>query len=262
MSKCCQLFSGSKGNCIYISCGDTKILIDAGVSAKRITTALAEIGVDAKDIDAIFVTHEHTDHISGIRVFATKNNVPVFAHPDVLAKMRYTGHITDDINATAITEKIDINGNKITPFLNSHDSVACYGYRLDMTDKRSISICTDTGYVTDDAKEKIAGSDLVFLESNHEVTMLLNGPYTYPLKQRILSPNGHLSNYAASEYAAELVKSGTKWLVLAHLSQENNMPELAYQATVSSLHENGYEENVDYRLYISSPQNNERPIVI
>lgn len=262
MSKCCQLFSGSKGNSIYVSCGDTKILVDVGVSARKTTLALESIGVSPNEIDAIFITHEHSDHINGVRVFATKNNIPIYAHNDVIAKMRYNGHITDKMTTYIIDGPIEINGNKITPFENSHDSVACYGYRFDMTDKRSIGICTDTGYVTDEAKSTLKGTDLIFLESNHEVTLLLNGTYSYPLKQRILSPVGHLSNFAASEYAVELVKNGTKWLVLSHLSQENNMPELAYQAAVSTLEENGYILNQDYKLYVSAQENKERPIVI
>lgn len=262
MSKCCHLFSGSKGNSIYIACGEAKFLVDAGVSAKRMTIALEDIGVDPSDLDAIFITHEHTDHISGIRVFAGKYNLPVYAHPDVIAKMEYYDNISDKVEALPITEKIEIKGNEIIPFENSHDSVACLGYRFNMTDKRSISVCTDTGYVTDSARNTVIGSDLVFLESNHEVMMLQNGPYPYPLKQRILSTKGHLSNFAASEFAVELVKNGTTRIVLSHLSQENNTPDLARQSTISALCENGYSEGTDFRLYVSPQMNQERPIVL
>ncbi len=262
MSKCCHLFSGSKGNSIYISCGEAKFLVDTGVSAKRLGIALDEIGVNPSDIDAIFITHEHTDHISGLRVFATKHKLPVYAHPDVIAKMRYYDNVTDEMSITPITNMIEIKDCDIIPFENSHDSVACLGYRFNMTDKRSISVCTDTGYVTDSARETIIGSDLVFLESNHEVMMLQNGPYPYPLKQRILSTKGHLSNFAASEFAVELVKNGTTRIVLSHLSQENNTPDLARQSTISALTENGYEENKDFRLYVSPQINCERPIVL
>lgn len=262
MSKCCQLFSGSKGNSIYIACGDTHFLVDAGVTAKRLDSALDRIGVNPKEIDALFITHEHSDHIKGLRVFAKKHGITVYAHRDVLAKLKYMGEITDEINAVEINNNITINGNEIIPFENSHDSAACLGYRFNMSDKRSISVCTDTGYVTDSAKQVTNGTDLIYLESNHEVTMLQNGPYPYILKQRILSPCGHLSNYSASEFASELVKNGTTRIVLSHLSQENNLPDLARQATIFALQEAGYEENKDYRLYVSSEECYERPIVL
>lgn len=262
MSRCCQLFSGSKGNSIYVACGDAKFLVDVGVSAKKMDGALSDIGVEPNGLDAIFITHEHSDHISGLRVFATRHNLPIYAHEDVIAKLRYSGVITDKMIAYPMSKSIDIKGNEIISFENSHDSVACLGYRFNMTDKRSISICTDTGYVTDSAREALMGTDLIYLESNHEVMMLQNGPYSYPLKQRILSPRGHLSNYASSEFASELVKNGTTRIVLAHLSQENNTPDLAIQSAIASLHESGFKENVDYRLYISTPENHERPIIL
>lgn len=262
MSKCCQLFSGSKGNSIYISCGESRFLVDVGVSAKRMDAALGNIGVDPNEIDAIFITHEHSDHISGLRVFATKHNIPVFAHRDVIAKMDYIGVINEKVNIEPIDSPMVINGNEIIPFENSHDSAACLGYRFNLTDKRSISVCTDTGYVTDSARNALMGTDLIYLESNHEVMMLQNGMYPYQLKQRILSTRGHLSNFAASEFAVDLVKSGTTRIVLAHLSQENNMPDLARQSTLSALIDAGYVENRDFRLYVSPQENYERPIVI
>lgn len=262
MSKCCQLFSGSKGNSIYIACGDARFLVDVGVSAKRMDTALDSIGVNPKELDAIFITHEHSDHISGLRVFATKHNIPVFANRDVIAKMEYAGAINEKVNIEPIDSPMVIKDNEIVPFENSHDSVACLGYRFNLTDKRSISVCTDTGYVTDSARNALVGTDLIYLESNHEVMMLQNGWYPYPLKQRILSTRGHLSNFAASEFAVELVKNGTTRIVLSHLSQDNNMPDLARQSTLSALIDAGYVENRDFRLYISPQENYERPIVL
>lgn len=262
MSKVCQLFSGSSGNSIYIASQGTKILVDAGVSAKRLTGALDSIGENPQELTAILVTHEHSDHIKGIRVFAKKYNIPVFAEENVLEKLYDGGHITDGVTADKISDNMELGGIEIQPFHNSHDSIACVGYRLNLKDGRSVSVCTDTGYVTDEAKDKITGSDLVFLESNHEVTMLENGPYPYQLKQRILSSKGHLSNDACSEFALELVKSGTTRLVLSHLSRENNYPTLAYQTTLSKLCDNGLTENVDFRLKVSAEENYERPIVL
>lgn len=261
MAKACQLFSGSSGNSILISQGETKILVDAGVSAKRIDEALERIGENPKELSAIFVTHEHTDHIGGIRVFAGKHNIPVYAEENVLAKMDNAGVLTNKFTADKISDNMEIGGVEIVPFYNSHDSIACVGYRFNLGNK-SISVCTDTGYITDDARAKLIGSDMVFLEFNHEVTMLQNGPYPYPLKQRILSDKGHLSNAVASEFARELVQNGTTRLVLSHLSKENNHPEIARQTAISALSAYGFEEDVDYMINVSGEVNQGRPIVL
>lgn len=262
MSKACQLFSGSKGNSVYVACSTGKFLVDVGVSAKRLENALGEIGVSPSELCGIFVTHEHTDHISGLRVFASRYNLDVYAHPDVITAMRNTKKIDDKVKTMEITSPLELSGVKIIPFENSHDSVACLGYRFDMSDGRSICVCTDTGYVTDDAREKMRGCDLAFLESNHEVTMLQNGTYTYQLKQRILSNSGHLSNDSCAEYACELVRGGTTRIVLSHLSRENNMPDIAYQTTLCALRQEGFKENKDFRLSVSPQENHERPIVL
>ncbi len=262
MSKACQLFSGSKGNSVYVACSTGKFLVDVGVSAKRLENALGEIGVSPSELCGIFVTHEHSDHISGLRVFASRYNLDVYAHPDVITAMRNTKKIDDKVKTREITSPLELSGVKIIPFENSHDSVACLGYRFDMSDGRSICICTDTGYVTDDARKKMRGCDLAFLESNHEVTMLQNGTYTYQLKQRILSNSGHLSNDSCAEYACELVRGGTTRIVLSHLSRENNMPDIAYQTTLCALRQEGFKENKDFRLSVSPQENHERPIVL
>lgn len=261
MAKACQLFSGSSGNSIFIANRETKILVDAGVSAKRIDEALARIGENPNELSAIFVTHEHTDHIGGIRVFAGKHNIPVYAEENVLCKMDNAGVLTNKFTADKICDNMEIGGIEIVPFYNSHDSVACVGYRFNMGGK-SISVCTDTGYITDDAREKLIATDMVYLEFNHEVTMLQNGPYPYPLKQRILSDRGHLSNAAASEFARELVKNGTTRLALSHISKENNHPDIARQSAISALSAYGFEQDVDYMLSVSREVNTERPIVL
>jgi phosphoribosyl 1,2-cyclic phosphodiesterase len=262
MSKACQLFSGSKGNSIFISNGSTKILVDAGVSAKRLDEAISNIGEDANELSAIFITHEHSDHIKGLRVFATRHNIPVFAHRSVLDRMIENGDVTDKITSQEISDNMQIGTLEVKPFELSHDSIACVGYRVNLSDARSISVCTDTGYITDDAKNALQGTDLIYLESNHEITMLQNGPYPYPLKQRILSEHGHLSNEACSKFACELVKSGTTRICLSHLSDENNHPEIARQTTLAALSGSGFKENIDFRLKVSAAINNERPIIL
>ena len=262
MPKLCQLFSGSSGNSIFISSGGTKLLVDAGVSAKRLENALSDIGENAGELSAILVTHEHGDHIKGLRVLASRYDIPVFGDRRVIESLVQTGEITDGMHAESVTDNMELGGIEIIPFENSHDSVACLGYRLNMKNERSVSVCTDTGIITDSARETIVGSDLVFLESNHEITMLQNGTYPYNLKIRRLSSRGHLSNEACSEFARELVNSGTTRIVLSHLSRDNNHPEIARQTTLSALSDAGFKENYDFRLRVSAPENCERAIVL
>lgn len=262
MAKVCQLFSGSSGNSIYIGGRNGGILVDIGVSAKRCAAALRNIGVDPDGIKAVLVTHEHSDHVAGVRVFASRHKVPVFATPATLEELRFSGIANNTVNSYEINSVLDLGDIYVSAFHNSHDAVDCVGYRVELSDGRTVSVCTDTGYVTDDAKKAVSGSDLVFLESNHEISMLQNGAYPYPLKQRILSDKGHLSNAAADMFAKDLIESGTTRLVLAHLSRENNVPEIAQLSAVSALGEIGAKEGEDYRLYVSKPENDGGLIVL
>lgn len=262
MSKVCQLFSGSSGNSILISSMGHSFLVDIGVSAKRCENALFSLGVDPDSIDGIFVTHEHRDHASGVRVFAAKHKTPVFTSRLCIGQMMVTGMLNEKNHAIELSENAELGGIGISTFHQSHDSVDCLGYRFDLPDGRSVSVCTDTGYVTDEAKIALQGTDLIFLESNHEVSMVNTGHYPYPLKQRILGPTGHLSNFACSEYIKELAQSGTTRFVLAHLSEENNIPALARQTALTALDEIGFKEDRDYRLFVSPKENNAGGIVL
>ncbi|MGN1329384.1 MAG: MBL fold metallo-hydrolase [Eubacterium sp.] len=262
MSKVCQLFSGSSGNSILISSMGHSFLVDIGVSAKRCENALLSIGVDPDSIDGIFVTHEHKDHCSGVRVFANKHKTPVFATPLCLGQMRLTDVLAENNDTCEIDGNMEIFGVDISVFHQSHDSVDCVGYRFNLPDGRSVSVCTDTGYVTDDAKRVLVGTDLIFIESNHEISMVNTGPYPYNLKQRILGAQGHLSNFACGEYIKELAQSGTTRFVLAHLSEENNFPHLARQTAIAALDEIGLKEDCDYRLFVSPKENNGRGIAL
>lgn len=255
MSKVCQLFSGSSGNSILISSMGRNFLVDIGVSAKRCENALLSIGVDPADIDGIFITHEHIDHAKGVRVFAERHKTPVFASELCLEEMYEKELINDRICTQAFDCHTELGGIEIQSFRQSHDSVDCLGYRFNLANKKSIAVCTDTGYVTENAKQICSGVDLIFIESNHEVSMVETGPYPYPLKQRILGTRGHLSNFACGEYIKELALNGTTRFVLSHLSRENNMPHIARQTAISSLDEIGFKEDRDYRLYVSSPEN-------
>lgn len=262
MAKVCQLFSGSSGNSIYIGMSDGGYLVDIGVSAKRCENALNNIGVSPNSIKGVFVTHEHKDHVGGVRVFASRYNIPVFASPETLAEMKNSGTVNEKVNSYEINDMLHLDGTTIQTFHNSHDSVCCLGYKFTMPDGRKVSVCTDTGYITEEARNTLCGTDMIFLESNHEISILENGSYPYILKKRILSAEGHLSNFAAGEFAKELLQNGTTRFVLSHLSRENNVPEIARQTTVSALDEIGAKENDDYRLYVSKPENDGGLIVL
>ncbi len=262
MSKVCQLFSGSSGNSILISSKGHNILVDIGVSAKRCENALNDIGVDPDSIDAVFVTHEHTDHSGGVRVFSSRHKVPVFASDACIEEMMLSGVLDEKVLCNTLDYHTELNGIEVMTFRQSHDSVDCLGYRFNLPDGRSVSVCTDTGYITDNAKEILPGTDLIFIESNHETSMVETGPYPYPLKKRILGPDGHLSNFACSEYIKELAENGTTRFVLSHLSRENNMPHIARQTALSALNAIGLMQDRDFRLYVSPPENDAGGIVL
>lgn len=253
MARFCSLFSSSSGNCSYAGTADGGILIDVGVSAKRTAETLDCIGVDIGSVGAIFVTHEHTDHIQGIRVLASKHNIPVYASAGTLEALADNGTLNGKFPANVIPDKgIEVNGMFIRPFHTPHDSRESLGFTVEMSDGNKLAVATDIGTITDEVLSNITCCQLVMLESNHDVRMLQNNPnYTYALKRRILSDRGHLSNDMCAKTAADLIESGTTRLILGHLSKENNMPELAYQSTYSTLCARGMEEGSDYILRVA-----------
>lgn len=251
MARFCSLFSSSRGNCTYIGAPDAGILIDCGVSAKRIAETLASLDVDVQSIRAIFITHEHTDHIAGLRVFASKHHIPVYATPGTiraLEDMDLCGKLSvSSIEAQGISE----GGMFIRPFALSHDAAQPVGYTVETADGRRISVATDTGIVTDSILSAVSGSDLVLLESNHDIGMLQTGSYPYTVKRRILSDKGHLCNDVCAETAVRLLETGTTRFCLAHLSRDNNMPRLAYQTTYAEMQIAGAAEGSDYLLRVA-----------
>ena len=256
MAKFCSLYSSSSGNCTYIGTSKGGILIDIGVSAKRTCEALNSIGVDPSSISAIFITHEHTDHISGVKVFAKKYGTTVYATEGTLLGMEEKD-VLDPVIRTAVVPftGIEAGGIWVRPFSTPHDSRESCGYSAVTPDGRRISVATDIGRMTDTVMNAILGSDLVLLESNHDVGMLQNGPYNFHLKQRILSPIGHLSNESCAKAAVKLFESGTTRLVLGHLSKENNIPSLAYETTRSAMTLAGATEGRDYLLTVAGDLN-------
>ncbi len=235
------LFSGSEGNCIYISDGKTEILIDAGVSARAIGQALADIGSSLERIAAIFVTHEHIDHIRGIPVIERKYGIPVH----MTAPSIFASGFGAEVNLISHEPlySVTLGDMEVRAFATSHDSAASVGYTVD-TEAGRIGIATDTGYISRRMAAELKGVRYIVLESNHDTDMLLHGPYPPTLKQRILSRTGHLSNGDCAHLAQYLADEGAERILLAHLSKDNNTPELAHCATAELLAAGGYAADV------------------
>lgn len=258
MAQFCSLFSSSSGNSTYIGAGDKGILIDAGVSAKKIKEALLSRSIDPAKIDAIFVTHEHSDHITGLRVLASNFRIPVFATEGTMSALEENGTVCGKFPYEIIPrEGVQIGDMLVKSFATPHDSRESCGYKIILPDMRKVAVATDIGKITPTVEENILGCDLVMLESNHDVAMLQSGEYPYYLKRRILSDRGHLSNEACAEMAVRLIEKGTTRLFLGHLSKENNFPELAYQTTFAALCQTGALEGRDYLLKVNERENTE-----
>ena len=247
-----SLYSGSTGNCFAIVAPSGTILIDAGKNAKRLNGALAEAGIDADSIGAILVTHEHTDHISALPVFLKKHPVPVHIANGCAYKLLPHPSVEPLLHPHPPIYDAWICGMHVTSFPTPHDSRASVGYRIEIPDGDGnlyrIGYATDIGYVTPEIEEALTGCDAVILESNHDYDMLMTGPYPYDLKKRIASRRGHLANPDSAALAARLCAKGTKKLMLAHLSQENNSPDIAYDECVSAV------GDADVRICVAHPE--------
>lgn len=255
MARFCPLFSGSSGNCQYIGCGDAGILVDAGVSARRMERALWNHEIDPGSIRAVLVTHEHNDHIAGLRVFCKRYRIPVYATAGTCMALRAAGALEAETLCLPITADQPVDGFHVVSFPTSHDSRESCGYRITLPDDRCIGVATDLGVMTQTVRDHLRGCDLIYIESNHDVRMLENGPYPYQLKRRILSDCGHLSNEACARELPQFVRDGTTRLVLGHLSRENNLPELAYATAQAELSACGFRENREYLLQVAPPEN-------
>lgn len=254
MARFCPLFSSSSGNCVYIGSASQGVLIDVGVSAKQAAQSLNAFGVDISTIKAIFVTHEHKDHIQGVRPFARKYNIPVYASCGTVAAMEDMGILNGKFDINVIEDSVEIGNIKVERFNTPHDCREGTGYIVNIADNCSAAVCTDLGVVTNEVRIALKKCSLVLLESNHDVAMLQNGAYPYPLKRRILSEKGHLSNDSCAEFVKELIKNGTTRFYLGHLSRENNFPELAYQTSLCALESIGATPGRDFLLSVATPK--------
>lgn len=244
MLKCCSLYSGSTGNSFFVQTEDTQLLIDAGVSCKKIETALDSFNVSLKSIDAILITHEHVDHTKSIGMLSRKYNIPIYANPKTWNVLLANNSKLQNSNITLFNnnESFELNDLRIFPFSTPHDAVDPCGFNI-FKDKKKISIATDLGHVSENVLKCLENSSLVMLESNYDSDVLQYSSYPYLLKKRISGPNGHLENCTTGKTIAHLIKSGLQNAMLIHLSKENNFPELAYKTVVEELQKGNYMEN-------------------
>lgn len=235
-----SLSSGSCGNCHYIEGDHTKIIVDAGISGKKIIENLNVHGKNLEELNAIMVTHEHTDHIKAVGILSRKFDTPIYATEKTWEQMESTlGKIsTNNIKIFKKGELLNIGSVTVDSFAISHDAADPVGYSF-LQGSKKIAIVTDTGRITEEVFEKIKGSDIAVIESNYDEDMLSFCAYSPSLKQRIRSDYGHLSNSEAGYLGIALVKSGTKNLLLAHLSKDSNLPQLAFQTVGSILTSHG-----------------------
>ena len=228
----CSIASGSSGNCIYIGSDNTHLLIDTGISKKRIDEGLAELGLSGEDISGILITHEHSDHIQGLGVFSRKYSVPIYATKGTIAGIKNyksLGKMPEGIyNEVPKDECFMIGDLTVKPFAISHDANEPSGFRVEKEDK-AVAVATDLGVYNDYTIENLKNLNAIILEANHDIHMLEVGPYPYYLKQRVLSNHGHLSNELSGRLLCNILHDKLSHIILGHLSKENNFPELAYE---------------------------------
>lgn len=244
------LYSGSSGNSCFVRVGDTAILIDAGRNAKALCAALNSIGENIADIKAIFVTHEHTDHISALDVVGKKNSMPIYITRQSAQKFSADSPLRARVFERDVLFSENVGELRVSSFPTSHDSLMSVGYRIEYVEDdgiHSIGYATDVGYVSDAVRKGLMGCEAVVLECNHDVDMLMQGPYPREIKRRVASSKGHLSNEECAELSLELVQNGTRAIMLAHISRENNEPEIAFDAVSNAI------SGFDVNLFVAEP---------
>ena len=224
----CTLYSGSSGNCTYVDTGRSKILIDAGKSARSLCLSLKAIGSDISEIDAIFITHEHSDHVSALETLSKKYHIPIHATVGCASAISRPGSVTSScVVSHPPLFSVELDGITVSSFLTSHDCRCPVGYKIVTECGKAYGLATDTGIVTCGTAEALTGCLAVVIECNHDRQMLATGSYPFQLKERIASKTGHLSNDTCATFVSYLAERGTKSFILAHLSEENNTKELA-----------------------------------
>lgn len=248
--KVINLSSGSDGNLTYVETENARVLVDVGLSCKEIETRLALLGLKGRDIDGIIITHEHSDHIKGADVFSRKYSLPIYAHNEVWSTLYNKLSKVPERSKKIFTEDFAIKDITFQPFEVPHD-VKCFGYSLSEGNKR-ISIMTDLGHTDERIFNAVKGSQLVYVEANHDINMLKHcEKYPLSLRMRIAGKNGHLSNDDSACFIEKLVNTGTRQIVLSHLSRENNTPELAYNYISSILAEHDLVEGEGFKIDVA-----------
>ena len=258
MSRFFTLVSGSSGNAAYLSHNGTNILIDCGVSGKTAQQLLQEIGEDCSKIRAIVVTHEHSDHISGVGVLSRRYDIPVIASRGTWQGMNLGAIKPHNQICFEDYRPIAVGDVNITPFPIPHDANGPTGYKFDLGNKQ-VAVATDIGYITKEVMSATAGCQMVLLEANYDLAMLENGPYPPHLKARIKSKHGHLCNDDTARMARYLIENGTTRLLLGHLSKENNQPKLAFETVAKYLLQCGMQLGADVAMAVA-PRHNPSPI--
>ncbi len=237
-----MLYSSSKGNCAYVKHGGDEFLIDCGVSAKMIETALNQIGTGLKNISAIFITHEHSDHIKGLPTITKYFSTPIYAPANCCEYLIENAPYCGYVNPLVSGEAVMLKDTAVCPIVTPHDARGSVGFRIRAGEEK-IGYFTDIGHLSEGVLRGLSGCRRVVIESNHDLEMLKNGSYPYALKQRILGNMGHLSNELCAKLLPHLAAFGTESFMLAHLSEENNRPDIAFEESLASLVSGGYRVN-------------------
>ncbi len=247
-----MLASGSKGNAAFIRCGQTRILIDAGISCRRIEKGLRRYGCELRDLDAVFITHEHADHVNGLATLLKKTTMPVYTTQETWQQIGRKVEAYPD-RFVRLSKRVGLKEIQVVPFSISHDAARPVGYTVYHGGSK-ITLATDLGYISADVAAAAAYSDILILEANHDEEMLKNGPYPYALQQRILSRWGHLSNRAAAEFLTQLPGKGMMKVLLAHRSEKNNTPALSLHTVRHILRQGGRVVGQDILLRLACQQ--------
>ena len=250
-----SIASGSSGNCIYCGSDTTHILVDAGISGKRTEAGLNKIDLTTRDLDAIFISHEHSDHIKGLGVLERKKEIPIYASMGTIEGL-YSAKGLGSFNTDCIKSLRDLSPLQIKDFTFyphpvSHDAnePLCFSFK---NSGKNAAVVTDLGCFNEELIESFGKLDFIFAEANHDIRMLQLGPYSYPLKQRILSDNGHLSNEASGRFISKLLNDDIKGIMLGHLSDKNNLPDLAYEAVkVEITMSDTKYDGLDFPIYVA-----------
>lgn len=252
----CSLYSGSSGNCLLVQSDTTNILIDCGVSLKKITTSLKNLNLEITDIDGILITHEHSDHIMSLPTLTKKYNIPIYTTYETAQAIKNVN--LENFNFIKIDNQFKIGNLTINPFSIPHDAANPCGYSI-YNNRKKITIATDLGHMNDYLLENLKYSNFLLLESNYEPEMLNCSKYPFLLKKRIAGPKGHLPNSTAGKTISYLSNYNLETVFLGHLSKENNLPELAYQSVISELNTNNIDSS-KIKIEVASRDENSKLI--